>query len=73
VNFDVVLLELPAVDHFQSSRQYAGIIDRVGSIRIDPHQSGKRRSRKAFAMTETELAVMAALATIGLSSHPKTG
>ena len=35
--------------------------------------SGRRRRRSAFAITETELNVMAALAIIGLSSIPKTG
>jgi hypothetical protein len=44
----------------------------LGSVLVDARQSGKRRSRRAFTMTDTELAVMAALATIGLSSHPKT-
>jgi hypothetical protein len=37
------------------------------------HQSTTLRNRSAFAITETELNVMAALAIIGLSSHPNTG
>src|SRR5262249_2967881 len=36
-------------------------------------QSSTRRRRSAFAMTETEETLMAALATIGLSSRPITG
>lgn len=36
-------------------------------------QSETRRSRSAFAMTETELNVMAALASIGLRRIPKNG
>jgi len=36
-------------------------------------QSRKCRSRSAFAMTDTELSVIAALAIIGLSSRPNTG
>jgi hypothetical protein len=32
-----------------------------------------RRSRSAFVMTDTELKLIAALAIIGLNSHPKTG
>ena len=32
-----------------------------------------RRKRNAFAITETELNVIAALATIGLSRRPKKG
>ena len=35
--------------------------------------SDTRRSRRAFAMTDTELNVMAAAAMIGLSSKPKKG
>jgi hypothetical protein len=31
------------------------------------------RSRSALAITETELKLIAALAIIGLSSHPKMG
>ena len=31
------------------------------------------RNRRALAMTETELKLIAALASIGLSSHPKMG
>ena len=36
-------------------------------------QSGSRRSRSALPITETELNVIAALATIGLRSSPKNG
>jgi len=36
-------------------------------------QISSRLSRRALAMTETELKVMAALAMIGLSSSPKNG
>ena len=35
--------------------------------------SSSLRSLKAFAMTETELKVMAALAIIGLSNNPNSG
>ena len=54
---------------------------RLGPTRHDPsippghprsHKSC-RLSRRALAMTETELKVIAALAMIGLSSRPKTG
>lgn len=38
-----------------------------------PVQSAARRSRSALAMTETELKVMAALASTGLSNSPKDG
>jgi hypothetical protein len=38
-----------------------------------PLQSFTLRNRSAFAITETELNVMAALAIIGLSSKPKNG
>jgi hypothetical protein len=34
---------------------------------------GTRRKRSALAMTETELNVIAALATIGLSNEPEIG
>jgi hypothetical protein len=37
------------------------------------HYSATRRRRSAFAMTDTELNVIAALAIIGLSSKPNTG
>ena len=37
------------------------------------HQSATRRSRRALAITETELNVIAALAIIGLSNQPKMG
>ncbi len=36
-------------------------------------QTSARRSRSALPITETELNVIAALASIGLSSQPKTG
>ena len=36
-------------------------------------QSRDLRSRRALAMTETELKLIAALASIGLSSQPNTG
>jgi hypothetical protein len=36
-------------------------------------QSAMRRSRSALTITETELNVMAALHTIGLSKRPSTG
>ena len=39
----------------------------------DGAQSAWLRRRSAFAITETELKVMAALANIGLSNHPKAG
>jgi hypothetical protein len=32
-----------------------------------------RRNRNAFAITETELKLMAAAAIIGLNNHPKNG
>ena len=35
--------------------------------------SATRRSRSALAITETELRLIAALASIGLSSSPKNG
>ncbi len=35
--------------------------------------SSTRRSRRALAMTDSELRVMAALAQMGLMSSPKTG
>ncbi len=34
---------------------------------------GARRSRSALAITETELKLMAALASMGLNSHPSSG
>lgn len=37
------------------------------------HVSRARRSRSAFAMTDTELKLMAAAASIGLMSSPVTG
>ena len=37
------------------------------------HQIRARRSRKAFAITETELKLIAAAAIIGLRSTPKSG
>jgi hypothetical protein len=37
------------------------------------HHRRTSRSRSAFAMTDTELKLMAAAATIGLSSRPKAG
>jgi hypothetical protein len=37
------------------------------------HHSFALRSRRAFAMTDTELKLMAAPAMIGLSSQPKNG
>lgn len=44
------------------------------SIPLAPSgHSGTRRSRSALAMTDTELNVMAALATTGLSSRPRAG
>jgi hypothetical protein len=36
-------------------------------------QSFTPRNRNAFAITDTELKLIAALAIIGLNSHPKTG
>lgn len=47
-----------------------------GSLEERPpvaHQSGALRSRNAFAITDTELRLMAALAIIGDSSTPKNG
>ena len=38
-----------------------------------PPQSGALRSRRALAITETELKLIAALASMGLSSQPKKG
>src|SRR4051812_27947846 len=38
-----------------------------------PGQSSTRRRRRAFAITLTELTLMAAPAIIGLSTHPKSG
>ena len=35
--------------------------------------SGRRRRRSALAITESELNVIAALAKMGLSTHPKKG
>ena len=43
------------------------------STRAAPLQSSTRRRRSALAITETELKVIAALATIGLSRRPRTG
>ena len=51
----------------------AGVGPRTGG---PPHQGRYRstfRSLSAFAITETELKVMAALAIIGLRSKPKMG
>ena len=42
------------------------------SRRMSPSSDTKRR-RSAFAMTETELRLMAAPATMGLRSRPNTG
>ena len=41
--------------------------------KLGPPQSGTRRSRRALAITETELKVIAALASMGLSSQPRKG
>ena len=38
-----------------------------------PGYSSTRRSRSAFAMTDNELRVMAALAQMGLMRRPRTG
>src|SRR5437879_3545784 len=43
------------------------------SRRADAWGYVRRRSRNAFAITETELNVIAALAIIGLSTIPKNG
>lgn len=40
---------------------------------IKPDHSFTLRSLRALVMTETELKLMAAAATMGLSSHPKNG
>lgn len=54
-------------------------IPHESSIPSRPHREcgeahiSTRLSRSAFAITETELKVIAALATIGLSSKPKNG
>ena len=37
------------------------------------HHNASLRSRRALAITDTELKVMAAAASIGLSNSPKTG
>jgi hypothetical protein len=42
-------------------------------LRATGAYNGKRRSRSAFEITETELKVMAALAIKGLKSNPKNG
>lgn len=44
-------------------------------IGLDPDSihKGARRNRKAFAMTDTELRLIAALAIIGFSRMPKQG
>src|SRR5437764_2592175 len=39
--------------------------------KLSPPQSGTLRSRRALTITETELKVIAALASMGLSSQPK--
>ena len=48
-----------------------------GEVPVGFSQSGSytstRRSRNAFAMTDSELRVMAALAQMGLMRRPKTG
>src|SRR5207253_2641153 len=44
----------------------------TGTLRASTHKTTRRR-RSAFAITETELKVMAALAMIGLRSSPKIG
>jgi hypothetical protein len=41
--------------------------------RVRGRHSSARRSRNAFAITESELKVIAAAAIIGLSSRPATG
>jgi hypothetical protein len=43
------------------------------SRRKDLRYRERRRRRRALVMTDTELTLIAALAIIGLSSHPKIG
>ena len=43
------------------------------AARAPPDQTSTRRRRSAFAITETELRLIAAAAIIGLSSRPKNG
>ena len=47
--------------------------DDLARMKSAPAQSFSRRSRRALVMTETELRLIAAPATIGLSSKPKKG
>jgi hypothetical protein len=42
----------------------------VGAVR---DYSAALRNRSAFAITETELKLIAALANMGLNNHPNTG
>ena len=53
---------------------YRHVLWQERNLRHDERSySSVRLSRSAFAMTETELNVIAALAIIGLSSSPKNG
>ena len=65
-------------DQVQPGKQFenlAEVGDRFVSHVVSwwPYHSSSLRSLSAFAITETELKVIAALAIIGLSSRPKTG
>ena len=44
-----------------------------GGLGVEPPQSGTLRRRRALAITETELKLIAALASMGLSSQPRKG
>ena len=44
-----------------------------GALRLLPGHSSTRCNRKEFAITDTELKLMAAAATMGLSNSPKNG
>jgi hypothetical protein len=54
-------------------RELIGFRQLLVTIRIPTAQSANCRNRSEFAITETELKLMAAAAIMGLKSRPKTG
>src|SRR5579871_6158477 len=58
-----------AIDQFQRSARAIGFV----GVRVQVDHRANLLSRSAFAITETELKVIAALAIMGLRSSPKNG